>query len=122
MKKILAKIDEWIGTHIKLDDTLHFIAGIVIAMITYMIALPYFGFDVDYHLVSAWAFFVTLFAAIFKEAIIDKLIKGTDQSLRDIIATCAGGVLAIIFMEIFKAMNIFVDMYVREEIMNNWIN
>ncbi len=121
MKKILVKIDEWIGTHIKLDDTLHFIAGWIIANVAYMILLPYFGFEVDYHLVSALAFVATAIIGLGKE-IIDTNIKKEEHSNRDWIATMLGGLVGIAFMEAFKAMNIFVDMYVRETIMNNWLN
>lgn len=122
MKNVFVKIDEWIGTHIKLDDTLHFIAGWIIANVIYMILLPYFGFEVDYHLVSAWAFFGAMIIATIKEIVVDSYIKKTGFSLRDWLATGFGSIFGIIFMEAFKAMNIFVDMYVRETIMNNWLN
>ena len=121
MKRFLEKIDEWISTHIKLDDTLHFIAGWIIANVAYMILLPYFGFEVDYHLVSALAFFVVAIVGLAKE-IIDRFIKKTEDSPRDWFATMLGGLVGVAFMEAFKAMNIFVDMYVRETIMNNWLN
>lgn len=122
MKKILVKIDEWISNHIVLDDTLHFIAGWIITNVLYMILLPYFGFEVDYHLVSALAFFGTLIIAAAKEIIVDFHLKKTSFSVRDVIATSFGSIIGIAFMEAFKIMNIFVDMYVRETIMNNWLN
>ena len=121
MKRFLEKIDEWISTHFKLDDTLHFIAGWIIANVAYMILLPYFGFKVDYHLISALAFFTVAIVGLAKE-IIDTQIKKQEHSNRDWIATIIGGLVGIAFMEAFKAMNIFVDMYVRETIMNNWLN
>lgn len=122
MKKILAKIDEWIGTHIKLDDTLHYeVAGIITAIL-YIIILNYFDYDIDFNLVSALSFFGTLIVIVAKEIIIDTYLKKTTFSERDCIAGILGSLTTVIFMTIFKSMNIFVDMYVREEIMNNWIN
>lgn len=122
MKNVFVKIDEWIGAHIKLDYTLHFIAGWIITNVLYMILLPYFGFEVDYHLVSALAFFGTMIIAVAKEIVIDSCLKKSSFSLSDVGATLFGSIVGIIFMEAFKAMNIFVDMYVRETIMNNWLN
>ena len=122
MKRFLEKIDEWIGTHIKLDDALHFIAGWIIANVLYMVLLPYFGFEVDYHLVSALAFFGTMIIAVAKEIVIDSCLKKSSFSLSDVAATLFGSVVGIAFMEAFKSMNIFVDMYVRETIMNNFLN
>ena len=122
MKNVFVKIDEWISAHIKLDGTLHFIAGWIITNVLYMILLPYFGFEVDYHLVSALAFFGTMIIAVAKEIVIDSYLKKSSFSLSDVGATLFGSIVGIIFMEAFKAMNIFVDMYVRETIMNNWLN
>lgn len=118
MKRFLEKIDEWIVAHIKLDDALHFIAGWIVANVLYMVLLPYFGFEVDYHLVSALAFFGAMIIATIKEIVVDSYIKKTGFSLSDWLATGLGSIVAIIFMEVFKAMNIFVDMYVRETVMN----
>lgn len=122
MKNVFVKIDEWISAHIKPDKTLHFIAGWIITNVLYMILLPYFGFEVDYHLVSALAFFGTIIIAVAKEIVIDSCLKKSSFSLSDVGATLFGSIVGIIFMEAFKAMNIFVDMYVRETIMNNWLN
>ena len=120
MKRFLEKIDEWISTHIKLDDALHFIAGWIIANVLYMVLIPYFGFEVDFHLVSALALVGAVIVGLAKE-IIDTQIKKQAHSNRDWVATIIGGLVGIAFMEAFKAMNIFVDMYIRETIMNNWV-
>jgi len=117
MKRFLEKIDERIAAHIKLDDALHFIAGWIIANVLYMVLLSYFGFEVDFHLVSALAFFGTFLVGLGKE-IADRFIKKTEEGARDLAATIIGGLVGIAFMEAFKAMNIFVDMYVRETVMN----
>ncbi len=121
MKRFLEKIDEWISTHIKLDDTLHYeLAGIITAIL-YILVLNYFDYEVDFNLVSAIAFFGTVIILAAKEIVIDFHIKKLTFSTRDMIAGILGSLTTVVFMSIFKSMNIFVDMYVRETIMNNWV-
>ena len=122
MKRFLEKIDEWIAAHIKLDDTLHYICCAIITAILYILVLNYFDYEIDFNLVSAISFIGTLIIATAKEIIVDSYIKKTSFSTRDIIAGIFGSFTTVVFMTIFKSMNIFVDMYVREEIMNNWLN
>ena len=122
MKRFLEKIDEWISTHIKLDDTLHYICCAIITAILYILVLNYFDYEVDFNLVSAIAFFCTVIVAATKEIVIDFHIKKSTFSTRDMIAGILGSLTTVVFMTIFKSMNIFVDMYVRETIMNNFLN
>lgn len=121
MKKFFEKVDLWIEEHIKLDDTLHFIAGLVVAILVYMIAFPFFGPAVDFNLVSVMAVFGSLLAAFVKE-FIDANIKCVGWSRRDMLCTLLGGIFIAIVMTIFKSMDIFVDAYTREIIMNSLTN
>ncbi len=118
MKRFLEKIDEWIAAHIKLDDTLHYeLAGIITAIL-YILVLNYFDYEVDFNLVSAIEFFGTLIIVAANEIVIYFHIKKSSFTNRDIISCILGSLTVVIFMSIFKSMNIFVDMYVRETVMN----
>lgn len=105
MKRFLEKIDEWIGTHIILDDMLHLEAGGVIAAILYIVLLFCLSSVLSFHLISFIVFILTFIGGLIKE-IIDKFIKHTEFGIRDLIATVGGGVSIVLYMEILKLFNI----------------
>lgn len=105
MKRFLEKIDEWIETHIILDDMLHLEAGNIIAVILYLILLLCLSSVLSFHLISFIVFILTFIGGLIKE-IIDKFIKHTEFGTRDLIATICGGTSIVLYMEILKLLNI----------------
>ena len=105
MKKFLNKIDEWIGTHIILEDMLHLEVGSIIAAILYIILLLCLSSILSFHSISFIVFILTFIGGLAKE-IIDKFVKRTEFSVRDLIATVCGGISMILYMEILKLFNI----------------
>lgn len=101
MKKFLQKIDEWIGTHIILDDMLYLEAGSIIAAILYIILLLCLSSILSFHSISFIVLILTFVGGLAKE-IIDKFVKHTEFSVRDLIATVGGGISMILYMEILK--------------------
>lgn len=105
MKKFLQKIDEWIGTHIILDDMLHLEAGGIIAAVLYVILLLCLSSVLSFHSISFIVFILTFVGGLAKE-IVDKFVKHTEFGIRDLIATTCGGISMILYMEILKLFNI----------------
>ena len=105
MKKFLQKIDEWIGTHIILDDMLHLEAGSIIATILYIILLLCLSSVLNFHSISFIILILTFVGGLAKE-IVDKFVKHTEFGVRDLIATISGGVSIVLYMEILKLFNI----------------
>ena len=105
MKELLQKIDEWIGTHIILDDMLHLEAGGIIAAVLYVILLLCLSSVLSFHLISFIILILTFIGGLAKE-IIDKFVKHTEFGVRDLIATICGGASIVLYMEILKLFNI----------------
>ena len=118
MKEFLKKIDLWISNHIKLDDTLHFIAGMILSAFIAMLAMACLGPTTQFGLICCIAFMGTVVVAIAKEGI-DTNVKCEELSRRDIFWTMMGSIMMIIIIIIFKNMDFFVDAYTRDAIMNS---
>ena len=118
MKKFLEKIDLWIADHIRLDDALHFIAGMILSAIIAILAMLWLGPVPQFGLICCIAFMGTVVIAIAKEGI-DTNVKCEELSRRDIFWTMMGSIMMVIIMVIFKNMDFFVDMYTRDIIMNS---
>lgn len=118
MKRFLEKIDEWIAAHIKLDDTLHFIAGMILSAIIAIFAMLWLGPVPQFGLICCIAFMGTVVVAIAKEGI-DTNVKCEELSRRDIFWTMMGSIMMVIIMVIFKNMDFFVDAYTRDAVMNS---
>lgn len=118
MKKILQQIDKWIADHIKLDDALHFIAGMVLSAIIAILAMLWLGPVSQFGLICCIAFMGTVVIAIAKESI-DTNVKCEELSRRDIFWTMMGSIMMVIIMVIFKNMDFFVDAYTRDAVMNS---
>ena len=118
MKEFLKKIDLWIGDHIHLDDTLHFIAGMILSAFIAMFAMACLGPTTQFGLICCISFMGTVVVAIAKEGV-DTNVKCEELSRRDIFWTMMGSIMMVIIMVIFKNMDFFVDMYTRDIIMNS---
>lgn len=118
MKRFLEKIDEWISTHIKLDDTLHFIAGMILSAFIAMFAMACLGPTTQFGLICCISFMGTVVIAIAKEGV-DTNVKCEELSRRDIFWTMMGSIMMVIIIVIFKNMDFFVDAYTRDAVMNS---
>ena len=118
MKEFLKKMDLWIGNHVKLDDTLHFIAGMILSAFIAMLAMLWLGPSTQFGLICSIAFMGTVVVALAKEGI-DTNIKNEDLERRDIFWTMMGSIMMIIIMVIFKNMDFFIDAYTRDAVMNS---
>lgn len=105
MKRFLEKIDEWIGTHIILDDILHLVVGGIIAAIIYLIVLSCFSSILNFHFISIIALIITFLGGLCKE-IVDKFIKHTKFNIRDLVATICGGTSIVLYMEMLKLFSV----------------
>ena len=102
MKRFLEKIDEWIADHIRLDDALHFIAGIILSVIIATLAILWLGPVPQFGLICCIAFMGSVAVAIAKEGI-DTNVKGEDLERRDIFWTMIGSVIMIILLIVFRS-------------------
>ena len=91
LKNLFQRIDEVVGT-IPLDYTLHFICSGIIAGVIMMIAGSCGCTLLQSLLLSL---LVTMMIGIFKEVIIDTLIKGKQVDDQDISADVVGAALAV---------------------------
>lgn len=103
MKKFLEKIDLWIADHIRLDDTLHFIAGMILSAIVAILAMLWLGPVPQFGLICCIAFMGTVVIAIAKEGI-DTNVKCEELSRRDIFWTMMGSVIMIILLVLFRSV------------------
>lgn len=105
MKKFLEKIDLWIADHIRLDDALHFIVGMVLSAIIATLAVLWLGPVPQFGLICCIAFMGSTVIAIAKEGI-DTNVKGEDLERRDIFWTMIGSVIMIILLVLFRNVTI----------------
>lgn len=91
LKNLLQRIDEALGT-IPLDYTLHVICSGIIAGVVMMIAGACGCTLLQSLLLSL---LVAMLVGIFKEVVIDALIKGTQVDEQDISADVVGACLAV---------------------------
>ena len=94
LKNLLQRIDKAVET-IPLDYTLHFICSGIIAGVIMMITGACGCTLLQSLLLSL---LVTMMIGIFKEVIIDTLIKGTQIEEHDISADVVGAALAVFFI------------------------
>ena len=103
MKKILQQIDKWIADYIRLDDALHFIAGMILSEIIAILAMLLLGPVPQFGLICCIAFMGSTVVAIAKEGV-DTNIKGEDLERRDIFWTMMGSVIMIILLIVFRSV------------------
>ena len=103
MKKILQQIDKWIADHIRLDDALHFIVGMILSEIIAILAMLLLGPVPQFGLICCIAFMGSTVVAIAKEGV-DTNIKGEDLERRDIFWTMMGSVTMIILLVLFRSV------------------
>lgn len=94
MRKLLQKIDEWVG-RIPLDCTLHIIVSIILAWAGMSVA-GVAGYDITQGTLVGIAF--ALAVGIIKETVIDTLIKGSAADVRDLMADVVGICIGVILM------------------------
>lgn len=102
MKKFLEKIDLWIADHIRLDDALHFIAGMISSAIIAILAILWLGPVPQFGLICCIAFMGSTVIAIAKEGV-DTNVKGEDLERSDIFWTIVGGIIMIILLIAFRS-------------------
>lgn len=102
MKKFLEKIDLWIANHIRLDDALHFIAGMILSAIIAILAMLWLGPVPQFGLICCIAFMGSVVVAIAKEGV-DTNVKCEELSRRDIFWTMMGSIIMIILLIAFRS-------------------
>ena len=107
MKKILQQIDKRIADHIKLDDALHFIAGMILSEIIVILSMLLLRPVSQFGLICCIAFIGSTVVAIAKEGV-DTNIKGEDLERRDIFWTMMGSVIMIILLVLFRSVIIYL--------------
>lgn len=94
MRKLLQKIDEWVG-RIPLDCTLHIIVSIILVWAGMSVA-GVAGCNITQGTLVGIAF--ALAVGIIKETVIDTLIKGSAADVRDLMADVVGICIGVILM------------------------
>ena len=101
MKEFLKKVDEWIAAHIKLDDTLHFIAGMICSAIIAILAMLLLGPVSQFGLICCIALMGTIVISLAKEGV-DTNVKHEDLERRDIFWTMMGGTIMVVILIFFR--------------------